>query len=141
MTQVDHSPVVVVRSSSSSGLLDYPVKLVAPAAAADAANGLVAAAVVDAVLVQGVVEDADAVEADAAVLRRTVVNGLSVTCYLIITVTPNIEATFYQYFSSTVCHRNIAPNFQMKKVRFFLRSIFLKICMQVPMTSIIAYIK
>ena len=74
MTQVDHSPVVVVRSSSSSGLLDYPVKLVAPAA--DAANGFVAAAVVDAVLVQGVVEDADAVEADAAVLRRTVVNGL-----------------------------------------------------------------
>ena len=41
----------------------------------------------------------------------------------------------------TVCHRNIAPNFQMKKVRFFLRSIFLKICMQVPMASIIAYIK
>ena len=102
MTQVDHSPVVVVRSSSSSGLLDDPVELVAPAAAADAANGFVAAAVVDAVLVQGVVEDADAVEADAAVLRRTVVNGLSVTCYLIITVTPNIEATFYQYFSSTI---------------------------------------
>ena len=29
----------------------------------------------------------------------------------------------------------------MKKVEFFFRSIFLKFCMQVPMTSIIAYIK
>ena len=55
------------------------------------------------------------------------------------TATRNVQFEFIMMY--TVCHKNIAPNFQMKKVRFFLRSIFLKIYMPVPMTSITAYIK
>ena len=44
-------------------------------------------------------------------------------------------------FYSTVCHKKNVPNFQMKKVWLFFRSIFSKFCMQVDMTFIIAYIK
>ena len=41
----------------------------------------------------------------------------------------------------TVCSKKNAANFQMKSFRFFLRSTFLKFCMQVPMTSNITYVK
>ena len=46
-----------------------------------------------------------------------------------------------QPFLSTVCAKNIALQLWLKKVEFFLRSIFLKICMQVPILSYFIFIK